>query len=120
MPKRIQAKTIEKEIREKERKHKIGSFKESPAKQIKKGSYETSVEDHTKQNPYWYKIDGKKVPKYVYNKYKNIPGKMEGGGKTTNDPDPAGTKAKHKKDREKLRKHTVLTKEQAKNLKNKK
>ena len=80
----------------------------------KKASYETTEEEHSKQNPYWYKIDGKVVSKYMYNKYKNIPGKMEGGGKTTNDPDPDGRKAKIKADREKLRKHTVLTKEQTK------
>ena len=57
-----------------------------------------------KSSIYWYKIDGKPVTKKQYNAYKNIPGKMEGGGKTTNDPDPAGIKAKHRADREKLRK----------------
>ena len=35
---------------------------------------------------YWYKIDGKKATKAQYMKYKNVPGKMEGGGKQTNDP----------------------------------
>ena len=55
---------------------------------------------------YWYKVDGKKVSKHVYNKYKNVPGKMEGGGKTTNDPDPAGIKAKHKTDRAKIKTKT--------------
>ena len=44
---------------------------------------------------------------------------MEGGGKTTNDPDAAGLKAQRAKDREKLRKPTVLTEQQTKNLKNK-
>ena len=94
-------------------------YQNSPAKQIKKATYENTVEDHAKQNPYWYKIDGKPVSKYVYNKYKNKPGQMEGGGKTTNDPDAAGLKAQREKDREKLRKPTVLTEQQTKNLKNK-
>jgi hypothetical protein len=58
-----------------------------------KATYNTSAEDHAKQDPYWYKIDGKKVPKYVYIKYKNKPGNMEGGGKTTNNPDVYGKKA---------------------------
>ena len=92
--------------------------KKSPTKQ-KKASYKNTVEDHTNQSPYWYKIDGKPVSKYVYNKYKNKPGQMEGGGKTTNDPDAAGLKAQREKDREKLRKPTVLTEQQTKNLKNK-
>ena len=53
--------------------------KKSPAKQkghskIVKVTYETSEEDHAKQNPYWYKINGKRVSKYVYNKYENKPG----------------------------------------------
>ena len=68
-----------------------GGYQSSPTKQ--KGTYENTVEDHAKQNPYWYKIDGKVVSKYMYNKYKNIPGKMEGGGKTTNHPDVYGKKA---------------------------
>ncbi len=38
------------------------------------------------KDKYWYKIDGKKATKAQYIKYKNIPGKMEGGGKQTNDP----------------------------------
>ena len=41
---------------------------------------------------YWYKVDGKKVSKDAYLKYQNIPGKMEGGGKQTNDPDVYGRK----------------------------
>ena len=45
---------------------------------------------------------------------------MEGGGKTTNDPDASGRKAQRAIDREKLRKPTVLTKKQTENLKNKK
>jgi|TARA_R110002012_G_scaffold218117_1_gene389393 hypothetical protein len=93
-------------------------------KRRKKATYENTAEDHAKQNPYWYKVDGKPVPKYVYNKYKNKPGKMEGGGKTTNDPDPAGVRAKRKVFRERLfqrdnltRKPTMLTEKQTKNLK---
>ena len=65
-----------------------GGYQSSPAKQ--KATYETNAEDHAKQNPYWYKIDGKRVSKYVYNKYENKPGEMEGGGKTTNNPDVYG------------------------------
>ena len=79
-------------------------YQKSPVKQKKTtGTYENTEEDFAKENQYWYKIDGKPVPKHVYNKYKNVPGKMEGGGKTTNDPDPAGIKAKHKADRAKLK-----------------
>jgi len=90
----------------------------SPTKQIKKGSYKNTQEDFDKENPYWYKINGKRVSKYAYNKYKNVPGQMEGGGKTTNDPDPSGRKAQTAKDRAKLpKKHTVLTEQQTKNIK---
>ena len=67
-----------------------------------------------KQN-YYYKINGKNVTKEEYNKYKNEPGNMEGGGKQTNDPDPDGRKAKIQSDREKLpRPATVLTEGQMK------
>ena len=45
------------------------------------------------KNKYWYKINGKPVSKNEYIKYKNVPGNMEGGGKTTNDPDVYGKKA---------------------------
>ncbi len=48
---------------------------------------------------YWYKINGKNVTKQEYNKYQNEPGKMEGGGKTTSDPDPSGRKAATEKAR---------------------
>tara|TARA_R110002020_G_scaffold391612_2_gene602022 strand:+ start:1676 stop:2284 length:609 start_codon:yes stop_codon:yes gene_type:complete len=82
-----------------------------------KATYNTSAKDHAKQDPYWYKIDGKKVPKHVYLKYENKPGRMEGGGKQTNNPDVYGRKEKRKADREKLRKPTVLTEQQTKNLK---
>jgi hypothetical protein len=58
-----------------------------------KATYNTSEENHAKQDPYWYKIDGKKVSKHVYIKYKNKPGNMEGGGKQTNNPDVYGRKA---------------------------
>ena len=88
-------------------------YQSSPAKQ--KATYETSAEEHAKQNPYWYKINGKRVPKHVYNKYKTDPAKDE-LGKQTNDPDPAGLKAKRAADRAKLPKRpTVLTEEQMKN-----
>ena len=90
-------------------------YQSSPTKQ--KATYETSTEEHAKQSPYWYKINGKRVSKYVYNKYKTDPAKDE-LGKQTNDPDPAGLKAKRAADRAKLpKKHTVLTEQQTKNLK---
>jgi hypothetical protein len=99
-----------------------GGYQGSPAKQTDttKSTYNTSEEDHAKQNPYWYKIDGKKVPKYVYNKYKNKPGQMEGGGKTTNDPDASGRKAaieKARSENKASKRATVLTEQQTKNLK---
>ena len=59
---------------------------------------------------YWYKVDGKKV---TYKEYKaakkkgvadpNSPNFTDGSGLQTNHPDPWGYKAKHKKDREKLK-----------------
>ena len=66
---------------------------------------------------YWYKINGKKATKAEYNAYKNEPGKMEGGGKTTNDPDASGRKAATAKARSKnkaSKRATVLTKAQTK------
>tara|TARA_R100000900_G_scaffold68052_3_gene54238 strand:+ start:1491 stop:2198 length:708 start_codon:yes stop_codon:yes gene_type:complete len=64
---------------------------------------------------HWYKIDGKNVTKEQYVNYQNKPGNMEGGGKTTSDPDASGNKAKIQKNREKnqaSKRPTVLTKEQ--------
>ena len=67
------------------------------------------------EGKYWYKINGKNVTKEEYNAYKNEPGNMEGGGKTTNDPDASGNKAKIQAAREKLpKKSTVLTEAQTK------
>ena len=67
------------------------------------------------EGKYWYKINGKNVTKAEYNAYKNEPGKMEGGGKTTNDPDASGNKARIQAAREKLpKKATVLTEAQTK------
>ena len=63
-----------------------------------KATYNTSVKEHAKENPYWYKVNGNKVSKYVYNKYENKPGSDE-IGKQTNDPDASGNKAKIEKDR---------------------
>lgn len=66
---------------------------------------------------YWYKINGKKATKAEYNAYKNEPGKMEGGGKTTNDPDASGRKAATAEARSKnkaSKKATVLTEAQTK------
>jgi len=102
-----QAKTIEKHIDEMESK--------SPVKQIelallkkRKGlgpreiqgeddqSYEAAVTRSemgmTKEQPYWYKINGQRVSKDAYIKYENKPGGDE-PGKQTNDPDAYGRKA---------------------------
>ena len=48
-------------------------------------TYNTSIEEHAKENPYWYKVNGKRVSKYIYLNYKNKPGGDE-LGKQTNDP----------------------------------
>ena len=77
----------------------------------KKNGYTASA---LKQVAYWYKINGKKCSKAAYNAYVNKPGGDE-GGKTTNDPDPSGNKAKIAGDRAKLpKKATVLTEAQTK------
>ena len=65
---------------------------------------------HQFKDKYWYKVDGKKV---TYKEYKaakekgvadpNSPNFTDGSGLQTNHPDPWGYKAKHKKDREKLK-----------------
>lgn len=68
---------------------------------------------------YYYKINGKNVTKAEYNAYKNEPGKMEGGGKTTNDPDPSGRKAATEKARSKNKRPTVLTEAQTKAIEKK-
>ena len=63
---------------------------------------------------YYYKVNGKKV---TYEEYKKAHKYGVDGRRPnlqTNDPDPFGYKAKHKADREKLRKPTVLTEEQTK------
>ena len=39
---------------------------------------------------HWYKINGRSVSKEEYINYQNQPGKMEGGGKTSSDPDASG------------------------------
>ena len=44
------------------------------------------------EEEFWYKIDGKNVTIEEYWKYENVPGSMEGGGKTTNNPDVYGRK----------------------------
>ena len=90
--------------------------KKSPAKQLKTDTYNTSTEEHAKENPYWYKVNGKRVSKHVYNKYQNKPGGDE-IGKTTNDPDASGNKAKIAKDRasnKASKRPTVLTEAQTK------
>tara|TARA_Y100000593_G_scaffold92195_1_gene183032 strand:- start:176 stop:442 length:267 start_codon:yes stop_codon:yes gene_type:complete len=66
---------------------------------------------------YWYKVNGKKVNYEEYKKAwkEGVEGRRP--NLQTNHPDPFGIQARHKKEREKLRKHTVLTEEQTKNLK---
>jgi hypothetical protein len=86
----------------------------SPAKQkgrskIVKGTYETSMEEHAKENPYWYKVNGKRVSKHIYLNYKNKPGGDE-PGKQTNDPNVS--LAKKSASKRKSFGPTVLTKKQ--------
>jgi hypothetical protein len=80
-----------------------GGYQNSPAKQLK--------------NPHWYKVNGKKVTYEDYKKAWKFGIDERRANLQTNDPDPFGLRAKHKKDREKLRKPTVLTEQQTKNLK---
>ena len=64
---------------------------------------------------YWYKVNGKKCSKATYNAYKNKPGGDE-GGKSTNDPDASGNKAKTEKTRSNnaaSKRATVQTKKQS-------
>ena len=75
----------------------------------KRGTYNTSVKEHAKQNPYWYKVNGKRVPKHVYINYKNKPGGDE-PGKQTNDPNVS--LAKKSSSKRKSFGPTVLTKKQ--------
>ena len=74
---------------------------------------------YVKPTDYWYKVNNKNV---TYDQYKTAwkRGFSQEGekGLQTNDPDPFGIKAGHKKEREKLRKPTVLTEEQTKAKKN--
>ena len=69
---------------------------------LQTGSYETTEEEHSKENPYWYKNNGKKITKHIYcelqSKIDQDTG--EGGhGLQTNDPDACGLKAKREKER---------------------
>jgi len=82
--------------------------KKSPTKQLKgsghgpatkfdKKRYPVGNPELTDKNPfkkddYYYKINGKAATKAAYLKYENKPGKMEGGGKQTNNPDVYGRK----------------------------
>ena len=54
-----------------------------------------------KPTAYWYKINGKPTTKAGYNAYVNKPGGDE-GGKTTNDPDASGNKARTMENRSAL------------------
>ena len=90
----------------------IKKMKEDEAKNPKRPSPNKQLKTN-----YWYKVNGKKV---TYDQYKTA--WKEGVDERrpnlqTNDPDAFGIKAKHKADREKLRKPTVLTEQQTKNLK---
>ena len=68
----------------------------------KEASYETTEEEHSKQNPYLYKNNGKKITKHIYCELQSKIHKDEtkGAGLSTNDPDACGIKARHKRDRE--------------------
>jgi hypothetical protein len=74
----------------------------TPFFQKKKPSYETTEEEHSKENPYWYKKDGVKITKHIYCKWqKKIPPDTPPTfNLQTNDPDACGLKAKRKKERE--------------------
>tara|TARA_Y100000593_G_C4241092_1_gene302176 strand:+ start:580 stop:855 length:276 start_codon:yes stop_codon:yes gene_type:complete len=71
--------------------------------QKKEASYETTEEEHSKQNPYWYKKDGVKITKYIYCKWqKKIPPDTPPTfNLQTNDPDPCGLKKKREEERKK-------------------
>tara|TARA_R100000781_G_C3985731_1_gene95135 strand:- start:174 stop:464 length:291 start_codon:yes stop_codon:yes gene_type:complete len=67
-----------------------------------------------KPKTYWYKVNGKNV---TYDEYKNAWKEGVEGRRPnlqTNHPDPFNIQAGHKKAREDLRKHTVLTEGQTK------
>lgn len=68
----------------------------------KEASYEHTEEEHSQQNPYWYKNNGEKITQYMYCKIQESIGDDEtkGAGLSTNDPDACGIKARHKRDRE--------------------
>ena len=72
---------------------------------------------YVKPTDYWYKVNGKKVSYSQYKKAWKEGVDERRPNLQTNDPDAFGIKAKHKKDRAKLKKHTVLTEQQTKNLK---
>ena len=72
---------------------------------------------YVKPIDYWYKVDGKNVTYDEYKKAWKDGVDNRRANLQTNDPDAFGIKAKHKADREKIKKHTVLTKEQQSALK---
>ena len=73
----------------------------TPFLQKKKPSYETTEEEHSKENPYWYKNNGKKITQHIYCKIQSEIGDDEtkGAGLQTNDPDACGLIAKRNKER---------------------
>ena len=78
------------------------------------GDQNTSDSPFKMTEAYWYKINGKTCTKAAYLAYENKPGSDE-PGKSTNDPDASGNKAKTddaRKNNEASKKHTVLTKKQ--------
>ena len=63
---------------------------ESAHGQLNDASADYDRDKRISEDKYWYKIDGKKVSKEAYLEYENVPGNMEKGGKTTNNPDVYG------------------------------
>ena len=82
-----------------------------------RGTYNNTEEDMRKDNPYYYRKDGKRITQYIYCKLQSKigPDAPPSFDLTTNDPDPCGKKAKTEEARKKLpKKATVLTEEQTK------
>tara|TARA_R100001530_G_C4233297_1_gene133230 strand:- start:275 stop:565 length:291 start_codon:yes stop_codon:yes gene_type:complete len=69
----------------------------------KKASYEITEEEHSKEDPYWYKKDGIKITKYIYCKWqKKIPPDVPPSfNLQTNNPDPCDLKKKREEERKK-------------------
>ena len=90
--------------------------KKSPVKQTDGTSKSKRQVNEQKIHPteYWYKINGKPCTKAQYNAYQNKPGGVE-PGKSTNDPDASGNKAKianNRANNKASKRPTALTEEQ--------